>query len=135
MNKSEKDKIKEWVEYTGSESAPAGFTKKVMSQIEKENTFLYINPIKKSFIYTVILVFIGLSLLTFTLPSVSEYPWFQDILKHISGFLTDFKVSISIPGLPVILSYLVYFSGGLSVFIVFDRLLANHFSTVNRQSS
>jgi len=134
MKKSEIDIIKEWVEHTGTESAPDGFRQKVMSQIEIESTFAYVNPIKNGFIYVFIIVFFGLVFLALTLPSASEYPLIQNLIVRTSGLLAEFKASVPFPNLQVILRYLGYLAAGTSIFIVIDRILANHFSAGQDQS-
>lgn len=135
MKKSEKDIIKEWIEYTGTESAPAGFSEKVMSHIELENEFSFINPIKKTFILIAILVFTGLVILTFTLPSVNEYTWLQNVIENISGFFSELPSSISIPAISNIARYLFYFSAGTIVFIIIDRILAKYIFSGNLYTS
>ncbi len=124
MKKSEKDIIIEWIEYTGTESAPAGFSEKVMSRIELEKDYTYINPISRTFILIAILAFTGLVILALTLPRASEYTWLKSIIENISGFLTRIPDSIQIPGISIIARYLFYISAGIIVFTLIDRFLA-----------
>jgi hypothetical protein len=124
MKRSDKDIIKEFIELTGSEKAPSGFSRKVMSRIELEKDNTYINPISRTFILIVILTFTGLVILALTLPRDIEYPWMKSVIENISGFLTRIPDSIQIPGISIIARYLFYISAGIIVFTLIDRFLA-----------
>ncbi len=124
MKKSDVDIIKQWIEYTGAESAPEGFSKKVMSRIELERTHTYTNPINKKFVLGTILVFTALIILAFTLPSAGEYFWIKRVIDKISGLLPEIHDSYSIHNLLNVSRYIFYVSGGLIVFVLMDRFLA-----------
>jgi len=124
MKKSDVDIIKQWIEYTGDESAPEGFSKKVMSRIELERAYTYTNPINKKFVLGTILVFTALIILALTLPSAGEYSLIKSIIERISGFINDMSETFSFPGIMIAARYFFYVSGAIIVFVLIDRFLA-----------
>ncbi len=124
MKKSDVDIIKQWIEHTGSESAPEDFSKKVMSRVRFERAYSVTNPINKKFILVAILVFTVLIILALTLPSASEYSWIKSIIERISGFLPEMSETFSFPSILIVARYIFYCSGGIIVFVLIDRFFA-----------
>ena len=124
MKKSDVDIIKQWIEYTGAESAPEGFSKKVMSRIELEKAYLYANPINKRFVLGTVLVFTTLIILALTLPSAREYYRINIVIGKLSGLFSEIPDSFSIPGIMIFARYIFYVSGGIIVFVLMDRFLS-----------
>ncbi|MBN1388032.1 MAG: hypothetical protein JW965_06260 [Bacteroidales bacterium] len=124
MKKSDVDIIKQWIEYTGTESAPEGFSKKVMSRIELERAYTYANPINKKFVIGTILVFTALIILAITVPSAGEYHWIKSVIEKIAGFVPEIPDSLSIPDILPVARYIFFVSIGIISFIMIDRLLA-----------
>ena len=124
MKKSENDIIKEFVDLTGPEEAPSGFTGNLMSRIKMEKEYTYVNPIKRKFVIVVALIFTGLIILTSTLPSASEYSWMTIMMDKISGFGTGMHEYFSSQKILYLSSYVFYISAGIIVFVLFDRFLA-----------
>ena len=124
MKKYDEDIIKQWIEYTGPETAPEGFSNKVMSRIETENVYIYTNPINKKFILFTLLIFTVLIIIALTLPSAGEYSWIKSIIEKISGFLPEIPDTLSLHNMLIIARYIFYISGGIIAFILTDRFLA-----------
>jgi hypothetical protein len=131
---SGKDILREWIDKTGKDTAPSGFTEKIMARIEVEITpaQVYKNPISITFRLGALSVLSLLIILSVFSAGSSELAWFDTISEKIS------QLNISIPQLTEFgslmsnFSFLIYISIGIFMVVLFDRVLSRIFNNKAR---
>ena len=133
------DNIRDWVEVTGKDRAPDGFTQNVMSQINVEPVYsstFYSNPISKTFKIGALIFVSVIVVLTITMPDSQS-----SILPNLNfDFLHKFFTNnISFPEIDISsIPYINYLSyafviGGLLVAL--DRGLSWLFTDIKKEKA
>lgn len=136
---SNNDMLKDWVEATGKDKAPVGFTQNVMSQVNVEpvyNSTFYKSPVSITFKTGALLFVIIIVVLAFFVPDSqsSIIPGLNfDFLNKINpGNLSLPKIDI--PSIPYI-NYLLYASVVIFVLAGFDGVLSRLFTGTKKEKA
>ncbi|MCD4770566.1 MAG: hypothetical protein K8R35_10425 [Bacteroidales bacterium] len=136
---SNNDMLKDWVEATGKDKAPVGFTQNVMSQVNVEpvyNSTFYKSPVSTTFKTGALLFVIIIVVLAFFVPDSqsSIIPGLNfDFLNKINpGNLSLPKIDI--PSIPYI-NYLLYASVVVLLLAAFDGALSRFFTGTKKEKA
>ena len=131
------DMLKDWVEATGKDKAPVGFTQNVMSQINVEpvyNSTFYKSPVSITFKAGAFLFVIIIVVLAFFVPdsqsSIIPSLNFDFLNKINPGNLSLPKIDI--PSIPYI-NYLLYASVVVLLLAAFDGALSRFFTGTEKE--
>ncbi len=142
MNKSDlnnNDILKDWVEATGKDKAPVGFTQNVMSQVNVEPVYsstFYKNPVSITFKVGAVLFVTIIVVLSFFVPDSqsSIIPGLNfDFLSKINPANLSIP-KIDFPSIPYI-NYLLYASIVVFLLAVFDGVLNSLFTRTKKNKA
>lgn len=132
------DMLKDWVEATGKDKAPVGFTQNVMSQVNVEpvNSKFYKNPVSVTFKAGAFLFAAIIVVLSFFIPDSqsSIIPGLNfDFLSKINPANLSIP-KIDFPSIPYI-NYLLYASIVVFLLAISDRVLNSLFTVTKKNKA
>ena len=132
LDNQEKDILREWIEITGKDNAPPGFTEKIMTRIalQKATSKIYTSPVSLTFKLGFIAVLTLLIVLAIVSSTQGELSFFDTVAERLGMF------SLRLPDMPSLdkvidnFSIILYIAAGIFLLIIFDRILNRMFQRV-----
>ncbi len=133
------DMLRDWVDATGKDKAPVGFTQNVMSQVAVEPVYSkssYRSPVSTTFKIGTSLFVSVIVILAFVLPD-SQSTIIPDLNLDFLNIIDPGKISLPSLNLPPIqyLNYMLYASAGIFLLIGFDVILNIYFTETEKKKA